>query len=48
MPYNEAYRDKGRKGWIMMDVLMAGTLLACFGLVWLLAKWCQKQVDAAE
>lgn len=32
----------------MMDVLMVGTLLVSFGLVWLLEKWCQKQVDAQE
>lgn len=32
----------------MMDLLMAATLLVCFGLVWLLVKWCQKQVDAQE
>ena len=30
----------------MMDLLMVGTLLISFGLVWLLVKWCQKQVDA--
>lgn len=29
----------------MMDCLMIGTLAICFGLVWLLAKWCQKQID---
>lgn len=32
----------------MMDLLMVGTLLISFGLVWLLVKWCQKQVDAQE
>ena len=32
----------------MMDVLMVGTLAVSFGLVWLLEKWCQKQVDAQE
>ena len=32
----------------MMDVLMVGTLLVSFGLVWLLEKWCQTQVDAQE
>jgi len=32
----------------MMDLLMIGTLLLSFGLVWLLVKWCQKQVDAQE
>ena len=32
----------------MMGVLMVGTLLVSFGLVWLLEKWCQKQVDAQE
>lgn len=29
----------------MMDVLMVGTLAISFGLVWLLARWCKKQVD---
>lgn len=29
----------------MMDLLMAGTLTICFGLIWLLTKWCQKQID---
>lgn len=32
----------------MMDLLMVGTLAVCFGLVWLLVKWCQKQVDEQE
>lgn len=32
----------------MMDLLMIGTLLLSFGLVWLLVKWCQKQIDAQE
>ena len=32
----------------MMDLLMVGTLLVCFGLIWLLTKWCQKQVDEQE
>ena len=32
----------------MMDVLMVGTLAVSFGLVWLLEKWCQKQVDAQK
>ena len=32
----------------MMDLFMIGTLLLSFGLVWLLVKWCQKQVDAQE
>ena len=32
----------------MMDCLMAGTLLAGFGLVWLLVNWCQRQADAQE
>ena len=31
-----------------MDLLMIGTLLIALGLVWLLVKWCQKQVDAQE
>ena len=32
----------------MMDLLMAGTLLASFGLVWLLVQWCQKQMEEEE
>ena len=32
----------------MMDLLMVGTLFISFGLVWLLVKWCQKQIDAQE
>ena len=32
----------------MMDLLMIGTLLISFGLVWLLLKWCQKQVEEQE
>ena len=32
----------------MMDVLMVGTLLVSFGLVWLLIRWCQKQLDDPE
>ncbi|SCJ53086.1 Uncharacterised protein [uncultured Butyricicoccus sp.] len=32
----------------MMDCLMVATLLACFGLVWLLIKWCGKQVENDE
>ena len=35
---------KGVSG--MMDCLMIGALAICFGLVWLLANWCQKQIDA--
>lgn len=29
----------------MMDVFMVGTLAVSFGLVWLLIRCCQKQVD---
>ena len=32
----------------MMDLMMIATLTVCFGLVWLLAHWCQHQVDAEE
>ena len=32
----------------MMDLLMIGTLLILFGLVWLLVTWCQEQIDAQE
>ena len=31
----------------MMDVLMVGTLAVSF-LVWLLIRWCQKQLDDPE
>ncbi len=30
----------------MMDCFMVGTLLAGFGLVWMLVNWCQRQVGA--
>ena len=32
----------------MMDVLMVGTLAVSVGLVWLLIRWCQKQLDDQE
>lgn len=32
----------------MMDFIMAGTLLAGFGLVRLLVNWCRRQVDSQE
>ena len=32
----------------MMDLMMVGTLLAGFGLVWLLTVWCEKQIDAQD
>ena len=32
----------------MMDFIMAATLLAGFGLVWLLVNWCRRQVDSQE
>ena len=32
----------------MMDVLMVGTLAVSFGLVWLLIRWGQKQLDGPE
>ena len=32
----------------MMDVLMVGTLAVSFCLVWLLIRWCQKQLDDPE
>mgnify|MGYP000777488934 CR=1 FL=1 len=31
-----------------MDCLMVGTLLVGFGLVWLLVKWCYRQVESEE
>lgn len=31
-----------------MDLFMAGILLAGFGLVWMLANWCQRQVESEE
>lgn len=32
----------------MMDLFMAGTLLAGFVLVWMLVNWCQRQTDSQE
>ena len=32
----------------MMDLIMVGTLLAGFGLVYLLVDWCQKQIDRQD
>lgn len=32
----------------MMDVIMLAVLAACYGLVLLLIRWCQKQVDCYE
>ena len=32
----------------MMDLLMVATLAVSFGLIWLLVRWCQKQVDHLE
>ena len=32
----------------MMDLLMAAVLLGSFGLVWLLARWCNAQVEEQE
>ncbi len=32
----------------MMDLLMVGTLLAGFGLIWLLAEWCRRQLDEQD
>lgn len=32
----------------MMDILMTATLLIGFGLVWILAEWCRKQVDSQD
>lgn len=32
----------------MMDLFMVGALAASFGLVWLLIRWCQKQLDSPE
>lgn len=32
----------------MMDLWMLLILAACAGLVWLLIRWCAKQVDANE
>lgn len=29
----------------MMDLLMAAVLLGSFGLVWLLVRWCDVQVE---
>ena len=32
----------------MMDLLMAAVLLGSFGLVWLLVRWCNAQVEEQE
>lgn len=32
----------------MMDFLMAGTLLAGFGLIWLPVEWCQRQLNEQD
>lgn len=32
----------------MLDLIMLAVLGGCVGLVYLLARWCQKQVDANE
>ena len=32
----------------MMDIFMIGTLAVSFGLVWLLIRWYQKQLDNPE
>lgn len=32
----------------MMDLYMVGTLVLCFGFVWFLAEWCQKQIDSKD
>ena len=32
----------------MMYIFMIGTLAVSFGLVWLLIRWCQKQLDNPE
>ena len=34
--------------WKQYALALVGTLLVSFGLVWLLEKWCHKQVDAQE
>lgn len=43
---HDLYQRKERP--VMMDCLMAGTLLVGFGLVWLLVNWCRRQVDSQE
>lgn len=42
-----AYAER-KESFSMMDLLMAGTLLINFGLVWLLVKWCWKQTEEQE
>lgn len=32
----------------MMDFYMAALLLIGFGLVWLLAEWCDRQIESRE
>lgn len=33
---------------LIVDLLMAGTLAAGFGLVWMLIHWCQRQLDRQD
>ena len=40
-------RERRRKR-IMLDLIMVGILAVSFGLVVLLAYWCQKQIDSKE
>ena len=32
----------------MLDLAMVAILLACCGLIYLLIRWCEKQVDSRE
>lgn len=36
------------KGGLLVDILMIAALLIGFGLIWLLVKWCEVQIEAQE
>lgn len=46
--WNAAGKCMGKGVFQMMDLFMVGALAASFGLVWLLIRWCQKQLDSPE
>ena len=41
-------KEKRKGGSQMLDLLMLATLAVSCGLVYLLIRWCQKQVDSNE
>lgn len=36
------------KGGLLVDIMMIAALLIGFGLIWLLVKWCEVQIEAQE